>query len=248
MSGLQVTPGSEMGMAGSPARTYARIIGILFLLSLVAGGFGEFYVPSTLIVPGDAAATANNIHAHATMFRLGFAGYLVEAICDTGLTWTLYLLLRPVRRDLALLAVLFRVTGTTIFAIAELFYFSASFILGGAGYLKTFSPDQLNTVALLALKMYGYGGELFMVFYGLPSILLGYLMFESGFLPRPLGGLFLVAGIGFVAKSFALVLAPHFPSSYLLLPMPVSALFVTGWFLFKGVDVQKWEARAAASR
>lgn len=88
-------------------QTYARVAGVLLLLSLVAGGFGEFYVPSKLIVSADAAATARNIIASASMFRMGFAGYLVEAMCDIALTLILYVLLRPVHEDLALLAAFF---------------------------------------------------------------------------------------------------------------------------------------------
>ena len=92
-------------------QTYARIAGLLFLLSFVAGGFGEFYVPSKLIVSGDAAATAKNINASISLFRMSFAGYLVEAVCDIALAWILYVLLRPVRRDLALLAAFFGLVG-----------------------------------------------------------------------------------------------------------------------------------------
>ena len=92
-------------------------------------------------------------------------------MCDIGLTLVLYRLLRPVREDLALLAVFFRLVSTAVFAIAELFYFAASLILGGAGYLKTFSPEQLNSLALLSLKLSGYGGGIFMLFYN--ALLLG---------------------------------------------------------------------------
>src|SRR6266571_6166332 len=81
-------------------QTWARIAGVLFLLTIVAGGFGEFYVPSRLIVSGDAAATAKNIHDSGWLFRLGFASYLVEAVCDIALALILYVLLRPVRKDL----------------------------------------------------------------------------------------------------------------------------------------------------
>src|SRR5690349_3943712 len=113
------------GMRAAAAQRYARIAGVLFLVSLVAGGFGEAYVPSRVIVSGDAAATARNIMAAQWLFRLGFAGYLVEAVCDVALTAFLYLLLRPVRKDLALLAVFFRLMGTATFAFAELFYYAA---------------------------------------------------------------------------------------------------------------------------
>ena len=106
-------------MSGASAQTYARIAGVLFLISIVAGGFGEFYVPSTLIVSADATATANNIRASEWLFRLGFAGYLVEALCDIGLTLVLYVLLRRVHEELALLAAFFRLVSTAVFAAAE---------------------------------------------------------------------------------------------------------------------------------
>jgi len=224
---------------------FIRIAGVLFLLSIVAGGFGEAYVPYKLIVSVDATATAKNINAFDSLFRLGFAIYLIEAVCDIALTLILYVLLRPVRKDLALLAAFFGLVSTALFAVAELFYFAASLILGGANYLKTFSPDQLNTLALLSLKLYGYGGGIFMVFYGVASVLRGYLIFRSGYLPRVLGVLLVLAGLGFIAKNFALVLAPAYASDGLLLPMVLAVVSLTVWLLVKGVDVPKWEAKAA---
>jgi hypothetical protein len=225
-------------------QTYARIAGVLFLLSIVAGGFGEVYVPSKIIVSADATATAKNINAFDWLFRLGFAVYLVEAVCDIALTLILYVLLRPVRKDLALLAAFFGLVSTALFGVAELFYFAASLILGGAGYLKTFSPDQLNTLALLSLKLYAYGGGIFMVFYGVAAVLRGYLIYRSGYLPKVLGMLLVLAGLGFVARNFALVLAPAYASDGFLLPMFLAAVSLTAWLLMKGVDVTKWEAKA----
>jgi hypothetical protein len=219
------------------------------LISIAAGGFGELYVPSLLIVSGDATATANNIVASDLLFRMGFASYLVEAICDIALTLILYVLLRPVGRELALLAVFFRLVGTAIFAAGEIFYFAASFFLGGADYLKTFSPDQLNTLAYVSLRIYAYGGGLFFVFGGVGSILLGYLIFRSGYLPKILGALMALGGLGFVIRSFALALAPASASLgvILLVPTGLAMLSLTGWLLVKGVDVPKWKARAAAA-
>jgi hypothetical protein len=226
-------------------QTYARIAGVLFLLSIVAGIFGELYVPSKLIVSGDATATAKNITAFGSLFRLGFAIYLVEAVCDIALTLILYVLLRPVSKELALLAAFFGLVSTALFGVAELFYFAPSLILGGADYLKTFSPGQLNTLALLSLKLYGYGGGIFMVFYGVASVLRGYLIFRSGYLPKVLGALLALGGLGFVTKNFALVLAPAYASDGLLLPMFLAGVSLTAWLLVRGVDVPKWEAKAA---
>jgi hypothetical protein len=226
-------------------QTYARVAGVLFLLSVVAGAFGEFYVPSRLIVSADAAATAKNINAFNSLFRIGFASYLVEAVCDISLSLIFYVLLRPVHKYLALLAAFFGLVSTALFAVAELFYFAATLILGGADYLKTFSPDQLNALALLSLKLYGYGAGIFMVFYGVASILRGYLIFRSGYLPKVLGVLLALGGLGFVTKNFALVLAPAYASDGLLLPMSLAGVSLTVWLLVKGVDVPKWEAKAA---
>jgi hypothetical protein len=223
---------------------YARIAGVLFVLSIVAGGFGEAYVPSKLIVSGDAAATANNIHAFGSLFRWGFAIYLIEALCDIGLALIFYALLRPVQKDLSLLAAFFGILSTALFAVAELFYFAPSLILGGANYLKSFSPDQLNTLALLSLKLYGLGGGIFMVFYGIAWVIRGYLIFRSGYFPKVLGVLLIIAGLGFMAKTFTLVLAPAYASNVLLLPMFVAGMSLMVWLFVKGVDVAKWEAKA----
>src|SRR5437762_1160660 len=187
---------------------YARIAGVLFLASLVAGGFGEAYVPSKIIVSGDAAATAANITNFQFLYRLGFAAFMIESLCDITLVLIMYALLKPVSKELSLLAAFFGLVGTTLFAFAELFYFAPLLITGGAGYLKTFSPDQLNALVLLSLKFYGYAGMIFTAYYGMSWILRGYLIFRSGNLPRFLGVLMIIGGVGFVARNFALILAP----------------------------------------
>ncbi|HLL75098.1 MAG TPA: DUF4386 domain-containing protein [Pyrinomonadaceae bacterium] len=246
---MNTVPNVDDRQGIAPARAasvqkYARVAGVLFLLSIAAGFFGEVYVPSKLIVSADAAATARNITTNNSLFRLGFAIYLVEALCDTALALILYVLLKPVVKSLALLSAFFGLISTALYAVAELFYFAASLIVGGADYLKTFSPDQLNTLALLSLKVFGHGAGIFMVFYGVASVLRGYLIFRSGFLPRFLGVLLMLAGLGFITKNFALVLAPAYASDVLLLPMFLAVVSLTVWLLVRGVDVPKWEAKA----
>src|SRR6266850_4125911 len=118
---------------------YARIAGVLFLLSVVAGGFGEAYIPSKLIVSGDAAATVANLKNFDVLYRLGFAAFLVESLCDITLALILYALLKPVSRELSLLAAFFGLIGTALFAFAELFYF-APVVIMQSGYWQTFSP------------------------------------------------------------------------------------------------------------
>jgi Domain of unknown function (DUF4386) len=231
--------GSATPRAAS-VQTYVRIAGVLLLVSIVAGGFGESYAPSTLIVPGNASVTAHNLLASDLLFRLGFLAYLTEAVCDVALTLLLYVLLRPVHANLALLAVLFRIMATATFAFAELFYFVPSLILGGDEYLKTFSSEQLQTLALLSFNVSGAAGFLFLLFYGIASMILGYLMVRSGYLPWVLGALLALGGLGFVTRNVLQVLAPAYASSLLLLPTILALLSLGLWLLVRGVDVVKW--------
>src|ERR1043166_8389118 len=93
-------------------QAYARAAGVLFLLSLIGGGFGEGYMPAKIIISNDAAATAANIKAFAFLFRLAFAGFLLESICDTALSLNFYVLLKPVNKQLSLLAAFFGLMAT----------------------------------------------------------------------------------------------------------------------------------------
>src|SRR6185503_3118733 len=100
------------------------------------------------------------------LYRLGFATFLIESLCDIALVLIFYALLKPVNKQLSLLAAFFGLVGTALFAFAELFYFAPLLILGGAAYLKTFAPDQLDALVLLSMKFYGYAGMIFTAYYG----------------------------------------------------------------------------------
>jgi Domain of unknown function (DUF4386) len=241
-----MTNGEQTSFAS--IQRYARVAGILFFLTLVFGFFGEAYAPGKFIVPGDAAATARNIINSPGLYRLGFASYLIEALCDIALAWIFYVLLRAVNHDLALLSAFFGLVSTAIYAMAELFYFAALIILRNATALAAFSPEQLNALALLALKISGNCGWIFLAFYGVPSVLRGYLIYRSGYLPKFLGILLLTAGLGFITKDFLVVLAPAYASDALLLPMFLAIFSLMLWFLFKGVDAQEWQRRRDATQ
>src|SRR5947209_12701635 len=90
-------------------QTYARLAGVLGLISIIAGGFGEAYAPGVVFVAGDPIATAQHILGHEALFRWGFAGYLVEALCDAALTMAFWVLVRPVNARFAMLMVVFRI-------------------------------------------------------------------------------------------------------------------------------------------
>lgn len=228
-------------------QTYARLAGVLGLLSVVAGGFGEAYVPSVTIVSGDPGATARNILAAETLFRWGFAGYLVEALCDAALTVVFYVLLRPVHRNLAMAMLVFRIISTCGFASAQMLHFVALSTLSSAPHATAFGPDQLNALAFTLITASAFGQSLFTMFYGVATLLLGWLIWRSTFLPRVFGILLIFVGIGFTARTFFLVLAPAYASNLLLAAAAIAFPPLLVWLLVKGVDVARWSARAAAA-
>lgn len=227
-------------------QTYARIAGALVLISMVAGGFGESYVPARLFATGDAAATARNLTAFEWLLRLGVASYLVEATCDVSLALLFYALLRATNRDLALLSAFFGLVGTAVFAVGEVFLLAAPIMLGDSGYLKPFSPGQLNSLVLVWARFYGLFGGVSIAFYGAATALRGYLIFRSGYLPRFVGVLLAIGGLAFVVDAFTMVLAPGYAAGWLLALLLPGGLSLMLWLLIKGIDVQKWEAKAAA--
>ena len=229
--------------SGESIQTYARVAGVLGLITLVAGGFGEAYVPGQIIVAGNAAATADNLRTSETLFRWGFAAYMVEALCDVGLTMLFFVLFRPVHWNLALLSAYIRIISTAGFAAAMVLYFGASQVARSADQLSALTATQQAALTLVLMKMSGFGQSLFSMFYGAGSLILGWLMYRSGFVPRILGALMATMGIAFMARTFLLVLAPAFASPLLLATGALAFPPLTFWLLWKGVDVAKWQDR-----
>ena len=222
-------------MNPNEARRYALVAGVLVAISLVAGGFGESYVPGKLLVAGDFQGTSLRVGASLGLFRAGFVAYMIEAACDLSLTALFYLLLRPVSRPLSLIAAFFGVFGTATFAVGEIFYYVAALPQIDAHFGASLSPDARMRFAYLCLKIYGTVFDIFAGFYGAETMLRGYLFFRSGYLSRVLGGLLMLGGAGFILKNIFVVLAPQYDSMLLVLPMMVAMLGMAVWLPFKGI-------------
>jgi hypothetical protein len=223
---------------------YARVAGVAMLLSIVFGFLGEMYLPGKFIVRGDAAATAANILAHPTLFRLNFASYLVEGICDVALCVFFYILLRPVNRNLALLSAFFGIVSMVTFAVAQGSLFSASLILRDTGGMAAFTVEQRNALAFLAIRIATMLASLFLCMYGIASMIRGYLWMRSGYLPKVIGILWMIGGAGFFVRSIAYILAPAYSSALLLIPMAVAGIPLMLWLLVRGVDERALAASA----
>lgn len=215
---------------------YARAAGVAMLLSIVFGFLGEMYLPGRIIVSGDAAATAANIRGHPTLFRLTFASYLVEGICDVALLVFFYILLKPVNRNLALLSAFFGVVSMVTFAIAQSSFFAASLILRETGGMTAFTTEQREALAFLAVRIASMIAWLFVCMYGIASMIRGYLIARSGYLPRVIGILLMIGGAGFFLRSITYVIAPSLSTPLLLLPMALAVIPMMARLLFRGID------------
>lgn len=230
----------------SPQR-YACIAGILYLVIIVLGMFGELYVRGTLVVPGDAAATSAAIAASPLLWRLGIAGDLLMHIFDVLLIVILYYLLRPVSRSLALFATLINVVQTAVLVANKMTLLIPLFLLESPRYLTAFSPEQVHALVYLAIYAHGYGFGIGLIFFGVSCLVRGYLIIKTGYLPKALGVLMAIAGVSYLVNSFALLLAPSFAAAIfpgVLIPAFVGELSLTLWLIFKGVNMEQWQLRA----
>jgi hypothetical protein len=234
----------------SPQR-YARVGGALYLAIIVLGGFAEGFVTGKLVVPGDAATTAHNILASAGLWRLGVAGDLIVALCAVPLLWIEYLLLRPVSKQLVLLAVLFNLVSLAVEAISKLFLLIVMPTLGNADYLRAFEPRQLQILANLALRSHDVAFNISLIFFGFTCLINGYLIFKSGYLPKLIGVLMQLAGLSYLLACFAALFAPKIADLIipviLILPLIGESSFCL-WLLLKGVNTAKWKERVSTGQ
>ncbi|MDP9176520.1 MAG: DUF4386 domain-containing protein [Gemmatimonadota bacterium] len=226
------------------ARLVARVGGVLYLVIIVLGAVGEAVVRGSIVVSGNAAATAANLRSMESLWRFGVAGEVVLLTCATALALILYILLRPVSRELALAAVFFNLVCIAIEGVAAVSLASALFPLASSTYLSAFTPEQLNAMAMLSVRSHTTGFGIALIFFGVECVILGYLIYRSGYMPRIIGVLMEIAGVCYVINSFALLLSPLLSSRLfpvILMPALVAEVSLALWLLVKGVNAQKWE-------
>ncbi|MBV9570874.1 MAG: DUF4386 domain-containing protein [Alphaproteobacteria bacterium] len=223
----------------------ARIAGACYLVTIFAGAFAEFFSRDSLTVSGNAAATAHNIIVHETLFRFGLAADLVMLAAYLGVTWLLFVLLKPVSKNISGLAALFSLLGIAVVAANSINH--AAVLV----FLKAQTPalqlDQLNALAYSFLRLHGQGYNIASVFFGFYCALIGGLILRSTFLPRLVGGLMLLAGICFLVDSFAIILSPQFARLlyvYTSIASLVGEGSLTLWLLLFGVNETRWREQA----
>lgn len=222
-------------------RRIARIAGTLYLLEMITGAI-SIYALGTIVVAGDAAATAANTRSHESLLLLSFAFNLLQFACYIGVTGLLYWLLRPVNAVVSLLAAFFSLTGCIVGAVSCLFQIAPLIILRGPKYLTIFNSTQLDALAFLLHRLYSQCFEISFVFFGFYCLLIGYLVYKSRCVPRLIGAGMMVAGV-----LWLIFLWPPLAESmfqYVVLAA-LGELALALWLVIVGVDQQQWKVLAA---
>lgn len=215
-------------------RKSAIVAGLGLLLMAILAPIANFGVFGALIVPGDATSTANNIMASAGLFRIGIFVFLIVAILDVVVAWALYILLKPVSKSLSLLAAWFRVVYAAILAVALSNLLIVLQLLNGDGYLRAFETNQLYAQVMLFLNTFTDGWDLGLVIFGLHLLVLGYLVFKSGYIPKILGILVIVAGLGYLIDNLGKLLSPNYNLTIAMFTF-IGEVLLIFWLLWKGI-------------
>jgi hypothetical protein len=223
-------------------QTTSRITAVLILVMAVIAPFSMLYIPSTLVVPGDAATTAHNIMSSEGLFRVGLLGDSIIFLMEIVITVLLYGLLKPVSRTLSLVAAFSRLSMAVIQGINLLNQFIVLLLLSGATYLTVFAPNQLQALVLLFLNAHAMVILLWGLFFGLHLLVSGYLIYKSGYISSIPGVLLIIAGLCYFIQSFGTILLPQNAAVFTTIgSLSLIEVALPLLLLIKGIDAAKWE-------
>jgi hypothetical protein len=230
-------------MAETSPSTRGRILAALYLFVIIAGITAQAFISDRLVVRDDAARTTANILANTSLYRLGYTIFMLEMVAQVGVSLLFYDLMKPVNRSVARASAILGLTGCGIKTMARLFYYAPLILLGGASYFSAIQPVQLAALSLAFIKINNQGAAIAIIFFGFEALLRGWLVFKSGFLPRFLGVLSMISGLGWLTFLWPPLGSQAFVGVALFAIAGVIA--TSGWLFIRGVDNVKWRERAA---
>ncbi|PHS15331.1 MAG: hypothetical protein COA86_14020 [Kangiella sp.] len=216
----------------------ARISGLLYLLLIPLGIFGILYVPNILVVPGDTVATIAKINDNNMLFRLSIVNALIAQLVNIFLVLTLYKLLKPVNRNYAVLMVIFSLLAVPIAMLNELNY-CAILILTKTELLAGNGSEQYIVLIQLFLDLHESGVIIAQIFWGLWLLPMGRLIIDSGFLPKTIGLMMVIAGLGYIVDVFNWLVFPELKFGFSEFTF-IGEIVLPLWLLIKGVNLQHW--------
>jgi Domain of unknown function (DUF4386) len=237
-------------LEGASARKLARIAGGLYLINILGGALGVGIIPATLVVSGDASATAHNIQSNELLYRSSIVAHIVVCLTNVPLAVIFYDLFKVVNRRLALLVVFFVLVATAVEAAGLLNQFAPLVILGSGPYASALPPSQAQALAYMSFDLAQIGYSITSVFYGCYGICLGYVVFGSTFLPRAIGVLLAFGALSYLTYGVAHLLAPGWANNlvpWIQLPSLLGEGSFAVWLLAVGLDLKRWENRASAA-
>jgi len=234
------------GLRESP-QLLARIAGVCQLLEGATATFGQVFVTGRLVVAGNATATAVHFLGHERLFWLGFGSSLVGVFFHLAWALLLYYLFRPVNRGLSLFALAVILVGCAVQALTCVLYLAPMLVLNAGTSLSSFTAEQLQALAYVFVRLNGYAFNTYLVFFGLWCALTGVLIVGSTFMPRIVGALLVVSGLGwmmYVVPPVAIRLfIPYIAGASAIGEIPLMV-----WLLLMGVNAEQWNAQARAAK
>lgn len=222
----------------------AKLAGLFYLINIITGLFTEIFVRSSIIVWENATATVQNIIASQLLFRAGIISDLLMTTAYLLMGLTFYILLKQVNKNVALAMLLLNIIGVAILAMNLLNQFAPIILLGGADFLKVFSVDQLNALVMLFLNLHKYGYIIAGISWSAYLLPLGYLVYKSGYFPKFLGVLLMIAPLYGLTDLFIQIMFPK----YLVIAYPFAAIAIVAefsfafWLLFKGAKISEMKS------
>ena len=230
-------------MTKTSPKAKGRMTGACYLAIFVAGVIYSSLIPNTLLLDNNDVATIKHIVLHQTAFWAGFPFLLLVVALRLILMLLFYELFKPVNKSISLLAVYFNIVATTVQAVMCIFLLMPLILLGGEHYLTAFTPDQLQALALVAMKLYHLCYSIALAFFGCYDLLIGYLAFKSTFLPRPIGVLMGITGLGWLTFSIPPIAAYLLP--YNSIAGSIGEVSMILWLCVLGVNAQRWHEQAS---
>jgi len=225
-------------------QTYARIGGILYLLIIGLGIFYEVIVRDSIIVPGDASATMASLKENDFFWRLGIVAEFLSSIIGFGLILIMYKLTKPVNKDLAMLAAFFNLSAATIQTVYIIQLVEVLFPIGTSEYLQAFTTEQLGAMVSLSMKSHVFGFGIALLMFGPYFLITGFLIYKSNYLPKFIGILYILSGVGYLINSFMLILAPQLSGivfMIIVLPVFIGEISLALTLLIRGVNEVEWK-------
>jgi hypothetical protein len=230
-------------LAETSPSSRGRILAALYLLVIVGGIVGQAVIADQMIVRGDPAKTAANILGNMTLYRLAFSIFMVEMIAQFATTALFYDLLKPVNRSVARIMAILGFAGSGFKTMARLFFYMPLILLGQADYFAGMQTPQLEALSMASIRMNSMGASIGLIFFGCEGFLRGWLVYQSGFLPRFLGVLSIIASVGWMTWIWPPLGSQTFT---VVAVVAILGVFLTaGWLFIRGVDDAKWRERAA---